>query len=75
MNGKIVSTNPRLIIKNSHSSELTIKAIELSDEGQYECRTDRIVNYMIHLTVVNCKSIFLFFFLKDFISFFFTNYY
>ncbi len=55
MNGKLVSSNPRLMIKNHHSSELVIKSIELSDEGQYECRTDQNINYIVHLIVINCK--------------------
>jgi hypothetical protein len=55
MNGKLVSNNPRLMIRNQHSSELIIKFIELSDEGQYECRTDQTINYIAHLIVVNCK--------------------
>lgn len=60
MNGKIVSTNSRLMIKNLYSSELAIQSIELSDEGQYECQTGQTINYMIHLIVINCKSIFFF---------------
>jgi len=55
MNGTLVSSNPRLMIKNNYSSELVIKSIELSDEGQYECQTDQIVNYIVHLVVFNCK--------------------
>jgi hypothetical protein len=55
MNGKLVSSNPRLMIKNHHSSELVIKSIELTDEGQYECRTDQNINYIVHLIVINCK--------------------
>ncbi len=55
MNGILISNNPRLIIKNDHSTELLIKSIELSDEGQYECRTEQIINYIFHLVVMNCK--------------------
>jgi len=64
MNGTLVSSNPRLMIKNNYSSELVIKSIELSDEGQYECQTDQIVNYIVHLVVFNCKlyNVILFFF-------------
>ena len=54
MNGKLISNNPRLMIKNPHSSELVIKSIDLLDEGQYECRTDQTINYMAHLIVINC---------------------
>jgi len=66
MNGILVSNNPRLMIKNHHSSELVIKSIELSDEGQYECRTDETINYMVHLIVINCNfsSYSILFFLK-----------
>jgi hypothetical protein len=55
MNGKLVSSNPRLMIKSNYSSQLVIKSIELSDEGQYECRTDQTINYIVHLTVINCR--------------------
>jgi hypothetical protein len=55
MDGKLVSNNPRLMIKNNDSSELVIKSIQLSDEGQYECQTDQTVNYIVHLIVFNCK--------------------
>ncbi|CAF0758680.1 unnamed protein product [Rotaria sp. Silwood1] len=57
MNGILISNNPRLMIKNPHSFELAIKLIELSDEGQYECRTDQIINYIVHLIVINSSTI------------------
>ena len=55
MNGKLISKNPRFMIKNRHSSEFIIKSIELLDEGQYECRTGQTINYVVHLIVINCK--------------------
>jgi hypothetical protein len=55
MNGKLISSNPRLMIRNQHSSELVIKMVELADEGQYECQTDETINYIVHLIVVNSK--------------------
>ncbi|CAF3904359.1 unnamed protein product [Rotaria sp. Silwood2] len=57
MNGILISNNPRLMIKNLHPFELTIESIELSDEGQYECRTDQIINYIVHLIVINSSTI------------------
>ncbi len=57
MNGKLISNNPRLMIKNPHSSELVIKSIDLLDEGQYECRTDQTINYIAHLIVFFIISI------------------
>lgn len=59
MNGKLISTNPRFAMRNVHSSELMISSVEFSDEGQYECRTDEIINYILQLIVVNCKCHFL----------------
>ncbi|CAF3755275.1 unnamed protein product [Rotaria magnacalcarata] len=59
MNGMIISNNPRLIMKNAHSSELIIKLIESFDEGHYECRTDHLINYIVHLMVINSSTIYL----------------
>jgi len=55
MNGKLVSNNPRFDIQNSYSSNLMIQSVELSDEGQYECRTDETIQYIAQLTVINCN--------------------
>ncbi len=60
MNGKLISSNPRLMIRNQHSSELVIKMVELADEGQYECQTDETINYIVHLIVVNSKVLYSF---------------
>lgn len=55
MNGMLISNNPRLTMKNAYSSELTINSIQFSDEGDYECRTNQIINYIVHLIVINCR--------------------
>ena len=55
MNGKLVSQNPRYLLKNDYSSELIIKTIHPLDQGLYECRTDQIVNAIIQLNVVHCQ--------------------
>ena len=34
-----------------------IRTVEFSDQGEYECRTDGTVNYIVHLIVVNCMSL------------------
>lgn len=55
MNGKLVSQNPRFLLKNNYSSELIIQSLHASDQGLYECRTDQIINSIIHLNIVHRK--------------------
>lgn len=55
MNNKLISQNPRYLLKNDYSSELIIKSVHSLDHGLYECRTDHIVNSIIQLNVVHRK--------------------
>ncbi|UJR25016.1 hypothetical protein I4U23_006377 [Adineta vaga] len=57
LNGLLISDNPRLIINNQSSTEFVIQSLELSDQGEYECRTDEILIYILHLLVVNLSII------------------
>ena len=56
MNGILITSNPRFALRNSHLAELVISSIELSDTGQYECRTDHTIRYIVHLLAVKRES-------------------
>ncbi|CAF1207632.1 unnamed protein product [Adineta ricciae] len=57
LNGVLISDNPRLTINNRSSTKLIIEDIDLSDQGEYECRTNEIIIYLFHLMVVKTSFI------------------
>ena len=55
MNGRLISENPRFFLKNNYSSELIIRSVQSLDQGQYECRTDQMINSIVYLNIVRSE--------------------